>query len=107
MPTAAYVQQLGQAECAERLNPPPPEGSERVWMDFEIFFEFFQFKRVKPGPRAFREHRSNLRQSTSDASKVASGSSAAYTGLHLRVRVRPRKRLRVLKHMHVCVTVPS
>ena len=32
------------------VNPPPPEGSERVWMDFEIFFEFFEFKRVQPGP---------------------------------------------------------
>ena len=28
------------------VNPPPPEGSERVHMDFEIFFEFFEFKKV-------------------------------------------------------------
>ena len=26
------------------MNPPPPEGSERVWTDFEIFFEFFELR---------------------------------------------------------------
>ena len=31
---------------AARLNPPPPEGSERVWTVFKKFFEFFEFKRV-------------------------------------------------------------
>ena len=31
-------------------NPPPPEGSERVRTEIEIFFEFFEFKRVQPGP---------------------------------------------------------
>ena len=32
------------------VNPPPPEGSERVQIVFEKFFEFFEFKRVQPGP---------------------------------------------------------
>ena len=41
----------GAADCAERLNPPPPEGSERVWTDFEIFFEFFELKESSQGPR--------------------------------------------------------
>ena len=36
----------------ERLNPPPPEGSERVRMDFEIFFEFFELKESSQGPRS-------------------------------------------------------
>ena len=40
----------GPAECAKRLNPPPPEGSERVRMDFEIVFEILRIKRVLPGP---------------------------------------------------------
>ena len=30
-------------------NPPPPEGSERVWIDFEIFFEFFELKESSQG----------------------------------------------------------
>ena len=40
---------------AARLNPPPPEGSERVRMDFEIvfefLFEFFELKESSQGPR--------------------------------------------------------
>ena len=41
---------------AERLNPPPPEGSERVQIVFEIFFEFlfefFELKESSQGPRS-------------------------------------------------------
>ena len=31
------------------VNPPPPEGSERVWIVFEKLLGFFEFKRVQPG----------------------------------------------------------
>ena len=41
---------------AARLNPPPPEGSERVRIVFEIFFEFlfefFELKESSQGPRS-------------------------------------------------------
>ena len=40
---------------AARLNPPPPEGSERVQIEIEIFFEFlfefFELKESSQGPR--------------------------------------------------------
>ena len=40
---------------AARLNPPPPEGSERVWTVFEIFFEFlFEFFELKESSQAPR-----------------------------------------------------
>ena len=45
------TQQLRPAECAKRLNPPPPEGSERVWIVFEIVFEFFEIKELSQAPR--------------------------------------------------------
>ena len=35
---------------AARLNPPPPEGSERVWMQIEICLRLSRNQRVKPGP---------------------------------------------------------
>ena len=37
---------------AARLNPPPPEGSERVQMEIEFLFEFFEFKESCQGPRS-------------------------------------------------------
>ena len=42
--------QPGPADCAKRLNPPPPEGSERVWIDFKFLSIFDN----KAWPRAFR-----------------------------------------------------
>mgnify|MGYP003337677667 CR=1 FL=1 len=46
---------------AARLNPPPPEGSERVRMDFEIFFEFlFEFFELKESSQAPRIPRGGL-----------------------------------------------
>ena len=39
----------------ERLNPPPPEGSERVRTEIEIFFEFlFEFFELKESSQAPR-----------------------------------------------------
>ena len=45
---------LGARPCglrAARLNPPPPEGSERVQTVFEIVFEFFEIKELSQAPR--------------------------------------------------------
>ena len=40
---------------AERFNPPPPEGSERVQIVFEKFFEFlFEFFELKESSQAPR-----------------------------------------------------
>ena len=40
---------------AARLNPPPPEGLERVWIEiekfFEFLFEFFELKESSQAPR--------------------------------------------------------
>ena len=33
------------------VNPPPPEGSERVQIVFEVFFEFFELKESSQAPR--------------------------------------------------------
>ena len=41
---------IGKSTAAERLNPPPTEGSEHDQTVFEIFFEFFELKRLQPGP---------------------------------------------------------
>ena len=34
------------------VNPPPPEGSERVWTEIEIVFEFFELKESSQAPRS-------------------------------------------------------
>ena len=49
VPRQHFVTRAGGLR-AERLNPPPPEGSERVWTDFEIVFEFFELKESSQGP---------------------------------------------------------
>ena len=42
--------QPGPADGAKRLNPPPPEGLERVWMEIELVFEFFEIIESSQAP---------------------------------------------------------
>ena len=54
-PNAVLTIIPGPAVCAKRLNPPPPEGSERVWIVFEMVFNIFKLFQKSPArPRAFR-----------------------------------------------------